>query len=445
MVSVSGSITTTSLTSQIPGSEANVGAPADAAASAPSNAGLQASKSQDASGVGGTQSTVLPNNDSDALDVDAQIRKIIQLALKSGKDALEDANGAPGLAPPSSSDDLHVGAMSEEDMMSQLQLLRTSIMQKQASGTEVTLNRAMNDNISANKERTTKLLDQMAKAYKAMHPHHSFWSWIVKIVSVVVAVVAVVAAAVSAVASGGVASPLLAIAVIGLAAATTSLASQIADKPFSLGSLVSEGFGKLLHGFGVKGDLADNIAKIIGGSLGVASVVGVLGDPSFASELVQGAMTLAHVSPDKIAIVSAVVTMVCVIVAAALVANGSGGSSAARGGSEFFSASTTQLLGNIAKVAKVGGAVVNATGSVIDGVQGVQNAKEARAASEADADLQEVTAQTLQSQAALDKLMEQLKKVMKLVQESMVQVAEGISLKAESRDAISRNMGSIGA
>jgi hypothetical protein len=156
-------------------------------------------------------------------------------------------------------------------------------------------------------------------------------------------------------------------------------------------------------------------------------------------------MTLAHVSPDKIAIVSAVVTLVCVIVAAAVVANGASGTSAATGGSEFFSASTIRLLGNMAKVAKVGGAFVNATGSVIDGVQGVQNAKKARSAAEADADLQEVTAQTLQSQAALDKLMEQLKKVMKLVQESMVQVAEGISSKAESRDAISRNMGSIGA
>ena len=433
MVNVSGTTPNTNVNAQVSG----VDAAADGAAA-------NAVSSAVASGVGGAQSTVLPDGDTDALDVDALIRNLVQLALKSGKDALEDANGAPGLEAPASSDAFGVGSMTEDEMMFQLQQMRTTLMQKQIGGVSVTLNRAMNDTISRNKERTVKLLDQMAKAYKAMHPKHSFWSWIVKIVSVVVAVVVVVAAAASALASGGLASPLLAIAVIGLAAATTALASQIANKPFSLASLVGEGFGKLLNQFGVKGGDADNIGKIIGGSLGVASIVGVLGDPSFASELIQGAMTLAHVKAETIAIVSAVVTVVCVIVAAAVAAKGSSGATAS-GGSKYFSASTTQLLGNMAKAAKALGAVTAGVGGVIGGIETRSNAQTAHDAAMAQADLQRATAESIQQQAVVDKLMKDLEKVMDLVKEAVGQMSDMVSSKAASRDAISQNLGSIGA
>ncbi|WP_153100013.1 type III secretion system translocon subunit SctE [Paraburkholderia hayleyella] len=196
-----------------------------------------------------------------------------------------------------------------------------------------------------------KQLDAQAKADKVQSP---VLKWFTKIAAVVGAVVGVAAAIALSAVSGGLATPLLAVACIGLAAATFDLASTISQAnggpSFDISGPLETKISSGLIALGVPKSKVDGISKLITGI--ALSVTGfALINPSSFGETFGGIAELAGASQDQAAYVAGAFTAALEIGMAIAAIAMTGGASAAGEVSE-----ATGLVGKIQQLVMQGGA-----------------------------------------------------------------------------------------
>ncbi|MBJ7263416.1 MAG: type III secretion system translocon subunit SctE, partial [Burkholderiaceae bacterium] len=159
------------------------------------------------------------------------------------------------------------------------------------------------------------------------------FGWVGKIFAALAAAVLVVVAAVATVATGGAAAPLLAIAVIGAVSATMSLASAISQEAggpaISIDSLIQHTVGKFLTDVcGVDPKVAENISRIVGGVVGIASLAVVI-EPSLVGNMVQGIAILSGADEQTAGYIGMAVTIAATIAVGIAMAVATCGTSAA--------------------------------------------------------------------------------------------------------------------
>lgn len=153
---------------------------------------------------------------------------------------------------------------------------------------------------NATMEKLQELAEKAEKAKRAGFFAKVF-GYIGKVFGLIASALGTAALAFGSAVSGGAAAPLLALSIVGMISAASSLANQISAEAggptISLGNLFKTMWVKILQAFNVPEDQIDNIAKIVSG----ASVLALsLIEPSIIGDLVAGSMGLAGSNPETI-------------------------------------------------------------------------------------------------------------------------------------------------
>jgi hypothetical protein len=315
-----------------------------------------------------------------------------------------------------------------------------------------------------NKEIQTKLQDSIDKQKEAeeKEKEQKVWGWISKIAAVIGAVVAVIAAAAITVATGGAGAPLLALAAVGLVAATVDLASAINQEihpdaePFTLGSLIGDAIIEAMDEAGLEGQdraAASGLAAGLGFLLMQPDLAGQMAEDSaladgrsaeFAANMKMGVMIAA--------VVTTIIAMIAITVASGGSSAGSTASSAARTGVQVadtaadaanVATKTADMAAKITKAAKViqgVASVAQGVGAVGSGVVGIQVAEDVRDADQARADAKEMDAVLLALQAQSEEQTQRLKDIIAALDEGMAQFSQMIAAAGDQRANQIKNM-----
>lgn len=191
------------------------------------------------------------------------------------------------------------------------------------------------------------------------------WMGILGICIKALAVVATVAAVVM---TGGLAAPLMFVAVVGMVGAGISLASDISKlsggKGFQLSTLVFDALGNL--------GLSDRDRKIVAGAIGIVGFPLMIADPAFCGMFVTG--IAGHITADKskLAIVMTTFTVVAGLAMAVSVARAAS-SGAAKAAAEVAS-ETGKAVAKTALSPTVVAALVQRCTALLSGVLGIPTA-----------------------------------------------------------------------
>jgi hypothetical protein len=179
------------------------------------------------------------------------------LALIGGKrnDGVTNANGAPELPLP-------LNDFSADQLALILAAVDSKIKQAQAQSAKEGIESARVQKETSNKEMLKRLAEAIEKQREAAAKAKQMkvLGWVMKTAAFVGALVAVVVATAATILTGGAAAPLLALALMGFAAASVDLASQANQeanpdaKPFTMGTLIGDGIIKLMDELGIQGD-----------------------------------------------------------------------------------------------------------------------------------------------------------------------------------------------
>ncbi len=226
--------------------------------------------------------------------------------------------------------------------------------------------------------------------------------WFKKIFTAVAAVFAVAVAAIATVVTGGAAAPLLALAVLGLASAITSIASDI-DK-----AMGGKGFDHVLQWM--------DPGSLIG--RGMAELAKALGASDEQASIVSATFAVA--------------TTLAIIVASVVLTGGAGASSALDGLSKTVM--TASRIGQ-AVVGIAGGATLMAQGSV-----SIAAAHDQRDASLIQSSKKNIDALIVKLQQQMEEGREDIKKVMDEIMEGMQLLSQMINASDASRSQITAKM-----
>lgn len=237
--------------------------------------------------------------------------------------------------------------------------------------------------------------------------------WFKKIAMVVAAAFSVAVATLATIATGGAAAPLLALAVLGLASAITSLASDIAKatghKGFDHvvqwmdpGSLVGKGMAELAKKMGADESQASKVAM----AFSIATTAGIM----IASVVLSGGASVGNVV-DKFAKTLSD-TMKTVV-------------------------DTTMAL---SKVVQPVAGVVSGLTEVAQGGINIAVAHDKRAASDIQADRKSGEAAMLKLQQQMEENREDIKKVLEEIMENHSKLGQMINASSQSRAQITANL-----
>lgn len=358
------------------------------------NGALPFSGTDSGAAVQGPQQKVL-----DALQA---IKELHVPALGIGKapangSLVSNANGAPqlgGITLNFSPDDLAAALLTLQSKTQEAQLTT-------AKEGLVTNSKKLEDQKQRSLDKIKDWVDK-CKAADAKAKAGGILGWFKKIFTAVAAVFAVAVAAIATVATGGAAAPLLALAVLGLASAITSIASDI-DKARG-----GKGFDHVLQWM----DPGSLVGK------GMAELAKAMG-----------------ASDEQAAIVSAVfavATTLAIIVASVVLTGGTSAGSALEG-----------LSKTIMTASRIGQAVVGVAGGVTQVAQGGINiavAHDQRDAAVIQSDKKKIDAIIVKLQQQMEEGREDIKKVMDEIMEGMNIVSQMINASDASRSQITANM-----
>jgi hypothetical protein len=399
-------------------------------------------------GVTGGTNVPLPGLEDDgstaALDrlqqgrmVAAQIlTQLVHLAqVPGGTPGVNDANGAPEI-------ERATAELSPEDMAAQLQMLQSKTQEAQLATAKEGIKTNMTKKEEQNAKALAKINDWIKNCQDAANAAKpsGILGWLKKIGTFIASIAAVVVAAVAAVASGGVGSPLFAMAVVGLVASTMSLASAISQEaggpPLEISTWLAKGIGAALAGMGVPKDKAEAIGKI---ALLAAPGL-ILIDPSMLGQATGAIAQLSGADASQIAIVTAVFTAVATVAAAGAMVVLSGGAGAGKALDGI--AKTVSVC---AKVAQGAGVAASAAGDIGQGAVAIEKAGYDRAADNAQADKKAIDAVIAKLQKQMEDSRDDLKKVMDQLMDGMTIVSQMINAAADNRSQITANLGGKGA
>ncbi len=348
-------------------------------------------------------------------------------------DGVLDHNGAPAL-------DLPLTEFSGDELALLLSALDTKIKDTQARTAKEGIELARVQKQTANTEMLDKIQEAIDQQKEAAEKEKSqkVWGWLGKIAAFIGAVAAVIVSAAATIVSGGVGAALLIVAVVGLVAATTDLASQINQEvnpgaePFSLGSLIGDAIIQAMDDEGVDG--TDRAAAAgLGAALGF-----LLMQPDLAGQMAEASALADGRSADfasgmRLGVMIAAVVFTVAMTIALTVASGG--------------ASSANLVSSTAKNAMKAATYLQATAAFTQGVASVgsgatqiavaydqRDADEARAAAKAiEAVLAELSAQSEEQIARLRDIIESL-------QEGMLMFSQMVDTAGDQRANLVRNL-----
>ena len=404
--------------------------------------------------------------------VRALLDSVLELARRYGDDGVTDANGAPVLTPTLLTD------FSGDELALMLAAIDGQIKQAQAKTAKEGIEAARQRTEAANQEMADKIQESIDQRNEAAEKAKSqkVWGWLSKIAAVIGAIVAVVTAAAATVVSGASASPLLALAVIGLVAATVDLASQINQEinpgaeSFTLGSLIGNAVVAQMDRDGTDGQGRAAAA----GSMVVVAFL--LMQPDLAGQMAETSALADGRSADfasglRLGItIAAVITTVVAMIVSTVASGGASSSNVANTtgktlrevsddvmreladvGEQVADAvldsvdvisdvtrAAQKILANAKYVQAVNGAVMGVA-SVGQGITGVMAATDQRDAEQARADAKALEAVLLQLQAQSEEQMQRLKEIIAALDEGMSQFSQMIAAAGDQRANLVRH------
>lgn len=381
----------------------------------------------------------------------------IALNQQSTDDGVVDANGAPMLPLP-------LTDLSGDQLALILAAIDSKMKDAQAKTAKEGIEAARVRTESVNKEIQTQLQDAIDQQKEAeeKEKEQKVWGWISKVAAVIGAVVAVIAAAAVTVATGGAGAPLLALAAVGLVAATVDLASAINQEihpdaePFTLGSLIGDAIIEAMDEAGLEGQeraAYSGLAAGLGFLLMQPDLAGQMAEDSaladgrsaeFAANMKMGVMIAA--------VVTTLIAMIAITVASGGSSAGSTASSAAKTGAQVadtatdavnVASKTADMAAKITKAAKAiqgVASVAQGVGAVGSGVVGLQVAEDVRDADQARAEAKEMDAVLLALQAQSEEQTQRLKDIIAALDDGMAQFSQMIAAAGDQRANQIRNM-----
>lgn len=345
-------------------------------------------------------------------------------------DPLRNQNGAPALAEPSQE-------FSADDLIALLQNLRSKSQDQQLQTTTKTLE---NQRIKAqqnNEAQAKKIQDWIEKSEKAAKSGFfgKLFSWVGKIAAVVAAAVAVVASVVATPFTGGAAAALTALAVVGLIAATTSLADQISKEcggpEISISNGMTQMVSSILKGLGVDDELAEKIGRTLAPLVAVIVPAALLVEPELLGTMAQGIAELAGASEETAGWIKFGVGLTASI--------GIGIATAIAGGKIADAEKITRTLTD--KIISATSSAVKGATSVAQGSAGIAQAVYTNQGENAKADQQQLKALLTKINAQMEDQREELRKIIQQLEEGVQAVSKMIQESADSMSQITGNIG----
>ncbi len=345
----------------------------------------------------------------------------------------KDANGAPSLSNP-------VSALSPDDLISALDELRNKSLVGQESTAKNSITKSRIDLKNANEAQQKKIQEWIEKCEKEAKA--GFWgkvcSWIGKVLAFIAAVAAVVVTGTGSVFSGGAATPLFALACIGLVTATVSLIDQIVKETghkdgFTLSSLLTKPFEKLLIAFGVPEEKAKQISQVAMAAALLVSPGMLLLEPQLLGNVAKGICQLSGAPENVTSAVSLAIglaaTLTVGIVMVVLSRNASSIDALTQATSKLGSViagSATQLIG--------------ATTQVGEGTTRMVGAHYQSQANEKLEQKKLMESFIMELQKSLESGGDDLKKIIQQLQDAVESVSQMINSLGESTTLITHNM-----
>ena len=348
-------------------------------------------------------------------------------------DGVVDHNGAPAL-------DLPLTDFSGDQLALLLAALDTKIKDTQAKTAKEGIEAARVQKETANTEMLDKIQEAIDQQKEAAEKEKSqkVWGWLGKIAAFIGAVAAVLVSAVAAVASGGPGAALLIVAVIGLVAATTDLASQINQEvnpgaePFSLGSLIGNAVIAQMDADGTDG-------KGRAAAAGLMAVVGMLllqpdlsGQMAEVSALADGRSAEFASGMRMGMMVAAMVFTVAMTIALTVASGGTA--------STNLVSTTAKNAMKAATYLQAGAAFTQGVASVGSGATQIAVAYDQRDADEARAAAKVIEAVLAELSAQSEEQVARLRDIIEALQESMLMFSQMVNTAGDQRANLVRNL-----
>lgn len=367
----------------------------------------------------------------------ARMAGTLRTGSSGGRNSGSDDNGAPAI------DGVRI-EFSPEDMAAALLVLQGKTQEAQLSTAREGLVTNKKKLEEKNQQAMDKINDwvQKCKDAAAKQKSSGIFGWVTKIAGFIAAALAVTVAAVATAATGGAASPLLALAVIGMVGATISLASHISQEAggpaLDLSSLMSKLCTTVLQACGVPKEKAESAGRLMSGMAGLMTGA-VLVDPGFAGQAFGGFAELVGADAGQAAIVAGVFTAVATIAISFALIAASGGANL--GGAVDGIAKTVMTAG---KIGQAVAGMASGAAAITAGGYTMAQAGDERAASNAQADKKLIDAVIAKLQQQMENDREDIKKVMQEMMDGMNVVSQMINSASQSRAQIAAQMGGRG-
>lgn len=281
------------------------------------------------------------------------------------------------------------------------------------------------------------------------------FGWVSKIASFVASAIATVALVAATGITAGAASPLLALAVMGLVGSTMSLASSISQEfggpALELSALSTLACKSVLTALGVPEKLAESIAKVSSSALllaaGAATGVGIATlamDPQLLGNLAGGIAELGGADAMTAMIIGSSFAMAAGVGTALFSMRASGITSVTTDIGKKIMECVQQALKSIpqsySKMAQASATVISGAATATSGGLGIAAAKDQYQADSAQADRKKFSALIVQLQAQMQEEQEQIQKLVQELQDSFTVVSQMIAAAGESRVQIASNL-----
>lgn len=351
-----------------------------------------------------------------------------------GNDGLKNANGAPSLAAPA-------GNISADDLIELLQAIRSKSQDQQLATAKLGLDKARVDAKQNNEAQQKKIQDWIKKCEDAQKASlaQKIFGWVGKIFAVIAAAIAVVASVAASPFTGGASLALTALAVVGLMAATMSLADQISQEAggpeISLSNMMTKMMGGILEACGVPKEKAEQIGKTLAVVLAVVAPVALLVEPKLLGTMASGIAALSGADADQISKIEMGVTIAATLTV---------GIGMAVAGFQF-----SKLAGDAMNVtAKLTTAIMGAVAQTTQGVTAIGQGAAGIAKGKLDADGEKAMADKKALEALMLKINQQmadqrdeLRKIIQQIEEGVQAVSQMMQGTADSMTQITGNIG----
>lgn len=357
---------------------------------------------------------------------------LLEKGLKGGDaiagDGVFNAKGAPMLAA--------AVAYSASDMVDLLRLMSSKNQEVQAVTAQGSIKANMRNKEETAALQANKLQEWEKKCDEARNKSvlSKIFSWIGKIVATVASALFLVVATGLTGLTGGLGAPMIALATLALIGSSMALADQISKEcggpEISLTNMVTTMVAKTLEACGVDAEQAERIGRLAAGAVAIMVPAVLLVDPGMLGAMATSIAEMTGADANQAAMVAMVVTIATALTVGIVSGVLSGGASTA--------GTATKVVNAI-----IGGssAIIQGSMGIAKGVNDLNVAQLQHDAEYAKAEEQKLIAICLELQGRMEEGMEELKKVMQIMDEGAQIVSQMLRGGADSIAQITANIG----